>query len=66
MNKKALKGAAVVAVLGAVFQFGGCLGGNWWKQTLWTTVGYSGLEFVLDNDTVFDVFEDDGNNLAGL
>lgn len=66
MSKKTFKGLAVAAVLGVVFQFGGCLGGNWFRQTLWDTVNYVGIEYVLDNDMVFDLFEDDGNNVAGL
>lgn len=66
MNKRTLKGAAIVVVLGTVFQFGGCLGGKWWRQSLWDAVGYAGTELVLDNDMLFDIFEDDGNNTLGF
>ncbi len=66
MGTKGLKGIALLAVLGTVFQFGGCLGGKFWRDTIWSAVGYTGFEFVLDNDSVLDIFEDDGNNVLGL
>jgi hypothetical protein len=58
MAKKTIKGAALASVLGMVFQFGGCLSSDLMTRVFWTTAGYSGLEFILDNDAVFDLFED--------
>jgi hypothetical protein len=58
MAKKAIKGAALASVLGMVFQFGGCLNADLLTRVFWTTAGYSGIEFILDNDTVIDLFED--------
>ena len=58
MGKKMLKYGALAATGGLILQFGGCLGGNW--QTLaWGSALYAGLEFVTDNDSVFDLFQDD-------
>jgi len=56
------KGAALAALSGSLFGFGGCLDLNW-QQLLWDTALYAGQEFVLDNDGVFDLFED-GNVAA--
>ena len=58
MAKKSIKGVALASVLGMVFQFGGCLNSNLLTRVFWTTAGYTGLEFILDNDTVVDLFED--------
>lgn len=61
MLNRMKKGAAVAALAGTMLLGGGCLGfggGNWWGNLLWDTATYAGLEFVLDNDTVFDLFED--------
>ena len=58
MGKKLAKGALPAVVMGAVLQFGGCTSVSWWTQALWTAAGYAGLELVLDNDSVFDLFED--------
>jgi hypothetical protein len=55
MGKKTMKGAALAAVLGTVLQFGGCFN----LQTLFASAAtYATLEFVLDNDGVFDLFAD--------
>lgn len=63
MSKKIAKGTVLAAILGTAFSWGGCFGGNgWWSQAFWTAAGYAGLEFVLDNDGVFDLFE--GGNVA--
>ena len=56
MGKKTMKAAALAAMLGTVLQFGGC-GSNFWRTAFVTALGYTGLEFVLDNDGVFDLFE---------
>ncbi len=37
--------------------FGGCLNLNY-RQLLWGTALYAAQEYVLDNDAVFDLFED--------
>ncbi|MGB2985238.1 MAG: hypothetical protein WBE26_05090 [Phycisphaerae bacterium] len=58
MRKKTLKGAALAAMAGTMLQFGGCLGDSWWGRILWDGVIYAGYEYVLDNDGVFDLFED--------
>ena len=52
-----MKVAALAALVGTVFQFGGCLGGNW-QRILWTAAISQGAEWVLDNDGVFDLFDD--------
>ena len=56
MGKKTMKAAAMAAILGTVLQFGGCFG-NIWKNLLTSAVSYGILEFVVDNDGVFDLFE---------
>ncbi len=59
MGKKTMKSAALAAVLGTLCGWGGCLDNDsWWGKAFWGTVGYSAMEFVLDNDAVFDLFED--------
>lgn len=63
MARKFTKGALLAALLGTSFQWFGCLGNNWWSRAFWGTVSYVGLEFVTDNDGVFDLFED-GNVAA--
>lgn len=48
-------------VLGAVvLQFGGCGGGfgGIWQDLLTSSVSYTILEFVSDNNGVFDLFTD--------
>ena len=57
MGKKTMKAAAVVALLGTVLQFGGCIGAI--ASTFVRGLpGYLVTEFVLDNDGVFDLFAD--------
>lgn len=69
MGKKMMKSAAVVALMGTCFHFGGCgdLGGigKWALGIVQGAIPYLGYEFLTDNDGVFDLFEDDGNNVAG-
>ncbi len=62
MNSSKMKKTALVTLLGGTILGGGCLGLNW-RQVLWTTALYAATEFVLDNDGVFDLFED-GNVAA--
>ncbi len=52
-----MKKCAALAALSGATLFGGCLGLDW-QQLLWTTAIYAADEFVLDNDGVFDLFED--------
>ncbi len=60
MAKKMLKVGLLVAVCGSMLGWGGCLGGKtWWGYVLRDTAMYAGQEFLLDNDAVFDLFQDD-------
>ena len=56
MQKKSLKVAAMAAIAGTVCQFG-CLGDGLVGWLLREAAIDSALDFVLDNDTVFDLFE---------
>ena len=56
MGKKVMKGAALAAVLGTVFGWGGCLGGMNWQRAFWNAVEYGTLEYLLDNNTVFNLW----------
>ncbi|MCH7702841.1 MAG: hypothetical protein IID37_14250 [Planctomycetes bacterium] len=60
MGNKVKKGVLTLAVTGGAMYLGlGCLGLN--TSTLLTGAAlYTGLSFVLDNDGVFDLFEDGG------
>ena len=53
-----MKKGAMLALLSGLTLFGGCLGGFGWQKVFWATAIYAGQEFVLDNDGVFDLFED--------
>ena len=55
-----VKMGALLAMLGGSTLFGGCLGGGNWTQWLWTAALQQGVEFVFDNDGVFDLWEDGG------
>jgi hypothetical protein len=59
MARKTMKAAALAAILGTVFGFGGCLSGGLVQRALWTAAGYTGLEFLLDNPDVLDLFDGD-------
>ncbi|MCB9851186.1 MAG: hypothetical protein H6817_10840 [Phycisphaerales bacterium] len=50
-----VKGMMLIALLGTVCEFSSCL-----TKGLLNAAGQAGLEFVLDNDTVFDLFADSG------
>ncbi len=58
MNKSALKAMALSTILGTILAFGGCLGFGSWKNAVWTAAGYTALEYVLDSNAVFDLFDD--------
>jgi hypothetical protein len=55
MAKKSLVVALLVAV--SVPMVGGC--GLPWQDILIAAATQTGFEFVLDNDSVFDLFQDD-------
>ena len=58
-----VKMGALFAMLGGSTLFGGCLGG-WWQAALAGLPGTIIAEWVLDNDGVFDLFEDGTTGLA--
>ena len=56
-----MKRAAVAAMCGAMLFGGGCLGfggGNFFNRVFFDAVEYAAFEFVFDQDSVFDLFED--------
>ncbi len=57
MGKKSLKSVALTLLTGGMVLGGGCLGINW-QQLLVNTAVQQGIEFLLDNDGVFDLWED--------
>jgi len=57
MKKNTVKATALAMLTGGALFGGGCLGLNW-QQTLWQTALYTLDEFLLDNDGIFDLFED--------
>ena len=61
MTKRMLKGTMLVAACGTMFHSAGCLGGSWgWLWNIASAaIPYVGYEFILDNDAVFDLFQDD-------
>lgn len=63
VSKRAIRSTGIVVLLGSVFAFNGCLSADFFKRTLESTVTYGALEFLLDNDTVFDLFEDGATGL---
>lgn len=54
MGKKTVKAAAAIALFGTVLQFGGCIG-QIWKTLAGSAVSYIGLEFLTDNNGVFEI-----------
>ncbi len=58
MVKKALKGTVLAVTAGSVMAFGGCLSGDIVRTMVPGAALYAGLEFLLDNDGVIDLFED--------
>ncbi len=58
------KAIALATLAGGTVMGGGCLGGLPWEQLLWGTALEVGLEFVTDNDSVFDLFEDGGETAS--
>lgn len=58
MKIKKIKTVALATIAGGTVLGGGCIGGLPWQQLLWFSAAEIGLEFVTDNDAVFDLFED--------
>ncbi len=58
MGRKLMMGAAVVAS-GGMLLGGGCFGNKFWKKLAWEGATFTAFEFVLDNDAIFDLFQDD-------
>jgi hypothetical protein len=63
MVSKKVKGAVLAAMAGAMLFGSGCLGNVKWQTWLVNSAVDQLLEFVFDNDAVFDLFED-GNVAA--
>lgn len=57
------KGSILAVLAGATMLSGGCLTGNWQKLLLDTAFNVA-TDFLLDNDNVFDLFEDGGEAAA--
>ena len=55
MRKKSMKIAAMILTAGTLLQFGGCLN---LKEFLRVGVTATAIEFLTDNDAIFDLFED--------
>ena len=49
---------AVVGLMGSAFLHGCLWGGGWWDDIFYDLAIYSADEFLLDNDAVFDLWED--------
>ena len=58
------KAIALATLAGGTVLGGGCLGGLPWQTLLWGSALYTGLEFVADDDAVFDLVCDGGNCTA--
>jgi hypothetical protein len=59
MRKKSLKAAALAALGGMMFQFGGgCLGDSWWGRIAMDGLMDIGWEVLLDYDAVYDLWAD--------
>lgn len=61
MAKNWLKGAAIAGVGGSMLLLDGCLSwdSGFWRRALWGVGVGAGVEFLTDNDGVFDLFQDD-------
>lgn len=60
MMKKMKKAACLAVMGGALLQFGGCGLGSWLNpgRLVQSLIPYAGLEFLTDNDGIFDLFQD--------
>ncbi len=52
------KAIALATLAGGTVLGGGCLGGLPWQTLLWGSALDIGLDWVTDNDAVFDLFQD--------
>jgi len=62
MKKRTLAFLCGMGLAGGVVFAGGCgfgFGGWNWQRILWDVATNVGTEFVLDNDGIFDLFQDD-------
>ena len=59
MGKKMLKSSVIVATSGAMLGGFGCLSDSWWGVVLQDGFMDTAWDFLLDNDSVFDLFQDD-------
>lgn len=61
MGKRLMKVGAILAAGSVMLGWGGCLGGgnSWWGRIASDVALNVATEFVLDNDAVFDLFQDD-------
>ncbi len=57
MKRKTMKGAALVATAGLMLGWLGCLDGGLMKQAIYGIGIYAAGEYLLDNDTLFDLVE---------
>lgn len=55
------KAIALATLAGGTVLGGGCLGGLPWQTLLWGSALDIGLDWVTDNDDVFDLFCDGGS-----
>jgi len=58
MIRKIREVVVLTLAAGTLLGFGGCLGGINTRTLVTGGLLYTGLEFVLDNDGVFDLFPD--------
>ena len=60
-KREVVRGAMLVASCGMIFHSGACLGsiGGLLGPLLYQAAFHAGYEFLLDNDAVFDLFQDD-------
>ncbi|RME36610.1 MAG: hypothetical protein D6788_11220 [Planctomycetota bacterium] len=63
MKKRTVKAIAFAMLAGTVCQFG-CLGDNFFGWVLRNAALEAGFEFVLDNNSVFDLFPDGGTTTS--
>ena len=63
MKKKMTRSLIAVTLLGSTMAFNGCLSAHFFKRTLEAAVTHTAIEFLIDNDSVFDLFEDGATTL---
>ncbi len=67
MKTSTVRKVALGLLAGGTLLGTSCLwgGDSWWSRLMWTGAVYTGLEYVTDNDAVFDLFEDGNVEPAG-